>query len=101
MNSVPPSRDASMPFGPCDSLPGTMLQPALVFHSQTSPVLVGSGLGGDSRRFGFVAAKPPPGSGVTELMATVFGAMTQPIHVNVGMAGRVSTSNTSIDSRKP
>ena len=91
-----------MPFGPLPSLPGMIANPVFGFHSQISPVLVGSAPGcGLTRRLGLVAAKPPPASGVTELNAAVSGAMTHPIQVNVGVAGRVSISNTSIDSRNP
>ena len=91
-----------MPFGPFPSLPGTIEKPLFGFHSQISPVLVGSASGLRlARRLGLVAAKPPPASGVTELNAAVSGAITQPTQVKVGVAGRVSISNTSIDSRNP
>ena len=91
-----------MPFGPFPSLPGTIENPLFGFIPRSrrcsSDRLPGCGL---TRRLGLVAAKPPPASGVTELNAAVSGAITQPTQVKVGVSGRASISNTSIDSRNP
>ena len=48
-----------------------------------------------------LAMKPPSGRPRTELRPIGSGATAQPIHVSTGVAPRVSTSNTSIDSRLP
>ena len=44
---------------------------------------------------------PPSGRPRTELRPIGSGAIAQPIQVRLGVAGRVSISNTSIDSRLP
>jgi hypothetical protein len=45
--------------------------------------------------------KPPSASPRTAFKPIGSGAITQPTHVKLGVAGRVSTRNTSIDSRAP
>jgi hypothetical protein len=48
-----------------------------------------------------VVMKPPSGKPRTEFNPIGSGAMTQPTQVTTGIAGAVSTWNTSIDSRPP
>ena len=91
MYSQRPSGDATMPFGPFVSVPGTSAQPAPGPHSQTRP----------TGRAKWVAANPPPGSAATELNVTPSGASAQPVHVSTGRPPRASSSKTSMASRAP
>ena len=86
-----PSGEETSPVGPFHSLPGTSVHPSLGCHSQNSP----------TGRLKCVAAKPRPGSAVTELNMTPSGASAQPRQVSTGVPTRASTSKTSIASRAP
>ena len=95
-----------MPLAPAASLPGTFFHPEPVCHSHSSPFFSPSSM--RSRASGvmlrarkFVAMNPPSGRPRTELRPIGSGAMAQPIQVTAGVAGRVSISKTSTDSRVP
>ena len=95
-----------MPLAPAASLPGTFFQPLPVCHSHSSPFFSPSSMrsrasGEMLRARKLVAMKPPSGRPRTELRPMGSGAIAQPIQVRTGVAGRVSISNTSIDSRLP
>ncbi len=95
-----------MPFAPEASLPGTFCHPLTVCHSHSSPfrwpaINCSRAAGVPPRARKFVAMNPPSGSARTELRPIGSGAIAQPVQVKVGVVDRVSTSNTSMDSRAP
>src|SRR6266849_5152804 len=107
MYSHLPSFEISRPFGPANSLPGTIFQPVLVCHSQTSPlvspVIIRARAPAASLPRGekFVVINPPSARPTTEFKPIGSGATAHPIQVNVGALGRASNSKTSIDSLSP
>src|SRR5438309_6977162 len=106
MYSHLPSFEISRPFGPANSLPGTIFHPVLVCHSQTSPlfspaIIRARAAASLPRGEKFVVINPPSARPTTEFKPIGSGAIAHPIQVNVGSFGRESNSNTSIDSLSP
>src|SRR6266446_4341834 len=96
MYSHLPSFEISRPFGPADSLPGTIFQPVLVCHSQTSPlfspaIIRARAAASLPRGEKFEVINPPSAKPITEFKPIGSGATAHPIQVNVGGFGRVST----------
>src|SRR6516164_6913362 len=101
-----PSFEISRPFGPADSLPGTIFQPLVVCHSQTSPLFSPAiirvrAAASVPRGEKLVVINPPSARPTTEFKPIGLGATAHPTQVNVGGLGRASNSNTSIDSLSP
>src|SRR5205807_9948358 len=106
MYSHLPSFEISTPFGPADSLPGTIFHPVPVCHSQSSPLFSPAiirvrAAASLPRGEKFVVMNPPSGRPATEFKPMGSGATAHPIQVNVGGLGRASNSKTSIDSLLP
>src|SRR5713101_8446182 len=106
MYSHLPSFEISRPFGPADSLPGTIFHPVPVCHSHSSPlfspaIILLRPAASELRGEKFVVTNPPSGRPTTEFRPIGSGATAQPIQVNVGGRERPSSSKTSIDSRVP
>src|SRR5437867_9853346 len=100
------SLEISRPFGPADSLPGTIFHPVVVCHSHASPlfspvIIRARAAASLPRGEKFVVMNPPSGRPTTEFKPIGSGATAHPIHVNVGCLGRPSNSKTSIDSLSP
>src|SRR4030081_795873 len=98
-----PSFEISRPFGPADSLPGTIFHPVPVCHSHTSPlfspaIILPRPAAAAPRGKKFGVTTPPSGRPTTAFNPIGSGATAHPIQVNVGGFGRVSSSKTSIDS---
>src|SRR6516225_8323478 len=102
MYSHLPSFEISRPFGPADSLPGTIYHPVLVCHSQTSPLISpaiirarapAASLPRDKK---FVVINPPSAKPTTEFKPIGSGATAHKIQVNVDGLGRASNSKPSI-----
>src|SRR5215468_2689333 len=101
-----PSFEISRPFGPADSLPGTIFHPVDVCHSQTwplfSPAIIRVRAAASlPRGEKFVVMNPPSLRPTTEFRPIGSGATAHPTQVNVGGFGRASNSKTSIDSLSP
>src|SRR5438046_6989612 len=98
-----PSLEISRPFGPADSLPGTIFHPVVVCHSQTSPlfspaIIRARAAASPFRGEKLLVMNPPSGRPTTEFKPIGSGATAHPIQFNVGGLCRESKSKTSIDS---
>src|SRR5438094_6093624 len=100
------SLEISRPFGPADSLPGTIFHPVVVCHSHTSPlfspaIIRARAAASPFRGEKLLVMNPPSGRPTTEFKPIGSGATAHPIQVNVGGLGRASNSKTSIDALSP